>query len=261
VLPEEQPQGRCLGPAPEGAGPSPTRGPAGGVPGASTLPSAEASGGAGGPGHRRLIARHSSVEVWALRRRSPSPTGVERGMPQAACHGESCRTPLMVVSKIAPPSTSACASTPSTLPPSTERGAHRGEHATHRGGSRWLLHGLLRCVPSARGCQPRVLFRPCRFSRLRRLAPHLRLQVCCTLLPTMGFAWLQASDQGRPATPAEAVVSDRPPTRAARSSHEGSTLLPRTVSATPSPESSEAGVHAADVAVRPDPEGSTLPAP
>jgi hypothetical protein len=42
--------------------------------------------------------------------------------------------------------------------------------------------------------RPRVMFRPCRFSRLRRLAPRMRLQVCCTLLPTMGFAWLLASD-------------------------------------------------------------------
>jgi hypothetical protein len=30
----------------------------------------------------------------------------------------------------------------------------------------------LRGAPSARACQARILFRPCRFSRLRRLAPR-----------------------------------------------------------------------------------------
>jgi hypothetical protein len=42
--------------------------------------------------------------------------------------------------------------------------------------------------PSARGCHVPDLFRPCRSSRLRRLAPSGALQVCCTLLPIMGFA-------------------------------------------------------------------------
>jgi hypothetical protein len=38
-----------------------------------------------------------------------------------------------------------------------------------------------------RGCHPRHTFRPCRSSRLRRLSPRRTLQVCCALLPTMGF--------------------------------------------------------------------------
>ena len=41
---------------------------------------------------------------------------------------------------------------------------------------------------SVRGCQVPDSFRPCRFSRLRRLAPPGTLQVYCTLLPIMGFA-------------------------------------------------------------------------
>jgi hypothetical protein len=34
------------------------------------------------------------------------------------------------------------------------------------------------------------MFRPCRFSRLRRLTPHSALQAYCILHPTIGFAWL-----------------------------------------------------------------------
>jgi hypothetical protein len=57
--------------------------------------------------------------------------------------------------------------------------------------------------PSARTCQVPSSFRPCRSSRLRRLAPRDGLQVCCALQPVMGFAtfqggaslWLAASDE------------------------------------------------------------------
>jgi hypothetical protein len=42
--------------------------------------------------------------------------------------------------------------------------------------------------PSARRCHFPDSFRPCRSSRLRRFAPPCTLQVCCTLLPIMGFA-------------------------------------------------------------------------
>jgi hypothetical protein len=47
-------------------------------------------------------------------------------------------------------------------------------------------------LPSTRGCQASCAGRPCRFSRLRRSAPTDSLQVCCTLLPILGFATLQA---------------------------------------------------------------------
>jgi hypothetical protein len=49
-------------------------------------------------------------------------------------------------------------------------------------------------LPSTRGCQASCAGRPCRFSRLRRSAPTDSLQVCCTLLPIMGFATLQARE-------------------------------------------------------------------
>jgi hypothetical protein len=255
VLPEEQPQGRCLVPAPEGAGPSPTRGPAGGVPGAVPCRPAEAGGQARVPGHRRLIARRSSVEAWGLRRRFPSPTGVEWGMPQAACHVESCRTPLMVVSKIAPPSTHAGASTPSTLPSSTERGAHRGEHAVHRSGSRWLLHGLLRCAPSARGSHASSPVPP---------VPFLTTSAACSALALAGLLH-PAADHGvrlvagfRPESSrcsSRSWIRGPSPDPGASVSPEGATSMPRTVSATPSQESSEAGVHAAGVQSASTPRG------
>jgi len=57
---------------------------------------------------------------------------------------------------------------------------------------RRLWGSRIRSRPSARRCHPSNSFRPCRFSRLRRLSPLDRLQVCCTLLPTMGFAMFQA---------------------------------------------------------------------
>jgi hypothetical protein len=46
--------------------------------------------------------------------------------------------------------------------------------------------------PSVRSCHPPNSFRPCRSSRLRRLAPPSAFQVCCTLKPIMGFATFQA---------------------------------------------------------------------
>jgi hypothetical protein len=60
---------------------------------------------------------------------------------------------------------------------------------------------------SARGCHVPDSFRPCRSSRLRRFAPPGTLQVCCTLLPILGFAMF----------PVVRVVSrrlTRPPARA-----------------------------------------------
>jgi hypothetical protein len=41
---------------------------------------------------------------------------------------------------------------------------------------------------SARRCHSSHAFRPCRFSRLRRLTPRGALRVCCTSLPVIGFA-------------------------------------------------------------------------
>lgn len=41
---------------------------------------------------------------------------------------------------------------------------------------------------SVRGCHLPNTFRPCRFARLRRFSPSGTVQVCCALLPIMGFA-------------------------------------------------------------------------
>jgi hypothetical protein len=64
----------------------------------------------------------------------------------------------------------------------------RGRGCSH------LPRGAWTCVPSpsARSCQTPDSFRPCRSSRLRRFALLELLQVCCTLLPTMGFTTFQA---------------------------------------------------------------------
>lgn len=43
-------------------------------------------------------------------------------------------------------------------------------------------------LPSAEASHRFDTFRPCRSSRLRRLSPHPRPQVCCTLQPIMRFA-------------------------------------------------------------------------
>jgi hypothetical protein len=59
--------------------------------------------------------------------------------------------------------------------------------------------------PSARSCHAPDSFRPCRSSRLRRLAPPGTCQVCCTLKPILGFAklrvvgacWLRLVSTGR----------------------------------------------------------------
>jgi hypothetical protein len=47
-------------------------------------------------------------------------------------------------------------------------------------------------LPSARSCHSPDVFRPCRSSRLRRFAPPGTFQVCCTLIPIVGFAKLRA---------------------------------------------------------------------
>jgi len=45
--------------------------------------------------------------------------------------------------------------------------------------------------PSARSCHLPDSFRPCRSARLRRFAPPRTFQVCCALVPIMGFARFQ----------------------------------------------------------------------
>jgi hypothetical protein len=55
----------------------------------------------------------------------------------------------------------------------------------------------------------RVSFRPCRSSRLRRLAPPGTSQVCCTLKPIVGFAMFPVVDSTRPRVPARRRVAWR----------------------------------------------------
>jgi len=45
--------------------------------------------------------------------------------------------------------------------------------------------------PSVRRCHFPNSFRPCRYSRLRRFTPPRAFQVCCALVPIMGFARFQ----------------------------------------------------------------------
>jgi len=53
------------------------------------------------------------------------------------------------------------------------------------------VHSQVVTHPSARGCQPSCMFRPCRSSRLRRFSPCDPSQVCLTLQPVLRFAPFQ----------------------------------------------------------------------
>jgi len=77
-------------------------------------------------------------------------------------------------------------------------------------------------LSSAECCQTLDAFRPCRSSRLRRLAPRTALQVCCTLQPAMGFEPFPV----RP--PADCVSTTVGPPRLsqARSSHPSKPFPP-----------------------------------
>jgi hypothetical protein len=63
------------------------------------------------------------------------------------------------------------------------------------------LHAGTRHPPSARSCQAPDSFRPCRSSRLRRFSPPGTLQVCCALLPIMGFATFPVVHHAFPRAP------------------------------------------------------------
>jgi len=65
--------------------------------------------------------------------------------------------------------------------PSAPASVHDKSHTSASAGSR--------LVPS--------MFRPCRFSRLRRLPPSREPRVCCTPQPIMGFTWFRASSRQR----------------------------------------------------------------
>lgn len=90
------------------------------------------------------------------------------------------RAPLMRLSCIAPPSTSAL-----------------------------LVHSRWRVSASfGPGVPPtRIPFRPCRSSRLRRFAPRRALQACCILQPILGFASFQT---GRTPLPPRPSPNDGP---------------------------------------------------
>jgi hypothetical protein len=113
----------------------------------------------------------------------------------------------MGLSEIAPPSAST-------------RGVHSrrrrcSEERPPRGSPRGPCGGA--ASPSARRCHSPGSFRPCRSSRLRRLAPPRAFQVCCTLEPIMGFATFQvrrASCGPRPAGLGLSPSSDRTAVRA-----------------------------------------------
>jgi hypothetical protein len=134
VLPGEQPLGRCPGPAPEGAGPSPSRGPAGGCPVRCRSP-CRSMGCRRLPRHRRLVALRPSVVPGTLPKEAPlAREGVTRsgscGAGRKRPAAKSLAGLLSWILKDSPLRRHLrCVSTPSALPASTERGAHRGEHA------------------------------------------------------------------------------------------------------------------------------------
>jgi len=146
----------------------------------------------------------------------PRPDWVARGHRERWTTKSLAGLLSWVVSKIAPSSTSVRVSTPSSLPSSTERGVHRGGQvaasrvpdrrlrlqqaaAFHDVLVRTLRPSRLHCVPSATGCQTDGHVPPSPFLTTSTAFSTHTLQVCCTLLPTMGFAWLQATDVGHSA--------------------------------------------------------------
>ena len=84
---------------------------------------------------------------------------------------------------------------------------------------------------SASCCQTLRTFRPCRSSRLRRLAPRAAPQVCCTLQPAMGFERFPS----RPPRTCVSTCARSPRLSHARSSHPSKPFppyKPRRVTAT-----------------------------
>jgi hypothetical protein len=78
-----------------------------------------------------------------------------------------------------------------------------------------VLSRTHRSEPSTNHCQMAGTFRPCRSSRLRRLAPQCPLQVCCALQPIMGFAWFPSSLRHSPRRCAQHSRECRPKRRGA----------------------------------------------
>jgi hypothetical protein len=199
VLPGEQPVGRC--PTVTEVTASPTRGPAGVVPAFSAadarcrpkpaaltccpvalhaVSTAEAVVRLASPCRASSTPRTpcdppSERASWGGRSH-PTRRGRWAGLNEEVS-GESCRTPLMDDSKIALPLTSAarvysqCSIVPDrtgSLPKQACVGSVQPSRRTAVGGHRHDVSGHLR--PEL--AKARVLFRPCRFSRLRRFAPR-----------------------------------------------------------------------------------------
>ena len=138
-------------------------------------------------------------------RSHPTRRGRRAGHPKMVS-GESCRTPLMDDSKIAPLSTSAARvhSQCSIVPDRTgflPKQAHSCSVQLSRGRAvGGMSHDFiehLRPEPA----KARVLFRPCRFSRLRRLAPRAQCRSvapCSQLWGPPGFQLLLGTHRSSP---------------------------------------------------------------
>jgi hypothetical protein len=68
---------------------------------------------------------------------------------------------------------------------------------THGSSTPAPLHNKLRFVTSAGSRLVPSVFRPCRFSRLRRFPPFRGLRVCCIPQPIMGFTWFRVPSRQR----------------------------------------------------------------
>jgi hypothetical protein len=139
-------------------------------------------------------------EPSSRRKSSPTRLGRGAGFPKEVS-GESCRTPLMGDLKDCPSVDICCARPlpvlhrprPNGVP--AEAGScsllavvPRDHHA--RRASR------LRGAPSARACQSPSPVPPLPFLTTSAAFSAHAVQVCCTLQPTMGFAWFPASLSG-----------------------------------------------------------------
>lgn len=163
----------------------------------------EAGDRSSGPGHRRLNARHSSVDRRGLRRRSsptrPGSSGVNRKRSTTVSLAGllswcSQRLPLRRRPH--------CVSTPSTLPSSTKRGAHRGEHAvgslcqvlelgSHRASSLRSFFDSLASVSDSFGDGLPSL-QPLATASLRAFGPRLpHLESCSALAVFHDFSGLR----------------------------------------------------------------------
>jgi hypothetical protein len=228
VLPEEQPLSRCLVPSSRGSGSEPDAWSGWRWSGCFDLPVLPKQGGRSvDPGivDSSRAARPSSAAVVG---EASFPdwlrlTGVVRGRPLRACHVESCRTSLMGGLKDCPSI-------------DIRRACPLPAHCRPRPDevlTEVSIYGFAVCLrPEA--AKPRVSFRPCRFSRLRRLAPRKRCRSVAPCCRPWGSPGCRLPTHPVPARASTCCRGARPgPVASTRVGRRGSILA---VSVAPSPE-------------------------